>query len=715
MHLSLRASLSGRRAETPSLAAILFAAAWTAAGLAAQTAGSAAAFGPADPVVITGAWTLQPVGATPFDFGSRHVVFTASAAILADGAELRAGRITVSAGAVLTGSVELHATTGGGPFADGDVVIAGTIDASGAAAGHGGEIEVHADGALLVAGSAVLRARPSAGPGRHGGEIELEADGGLTIDAGAEPIDAGSFEDGQTGGSLALTAQGGSSVVCGRALRTVGDAGGAVSVTADGAISLTAPIEARGGSGCALGYSGWGGGGDVSLVSGGELAVSASIDVSGSPCFGIAGDVFATAGGDASFTQLLATGGYFPSSIYVQASGSVHVSGGIDAKGRPGFGFAGRGGYVTVVAGEALEIVGTIDVRGGDDTFDGAVIAGGAALSAGADVDVGPIYADGYIAGDVAVSSAAGDVRTSWIRTTANELPNIGLGGDVTISAWRDAELGPIRTSGSTRPGRILATAGRDLACATMESVAQFVPAADTFILCVAGGRLKLEGPVTYQAFAAAAPSAVLFAGCRVAVEAPVLPSDGANPGAVVRIIAGDVAAISAPISALPGGSVQLTTRLPGAYSPAILPGGSIQPTPIVVHDSLLPPCLALWTASLTAPATAAPGGIYELTAVGKPGSAIFVGVATVSAPASLGAFGFTQLWPAAVVPLADPGILGPALPGSFVGTDGRWTISVQVPPGLGGLVLKAEAFLFDDQALNGLFHQPVVVQTVFL
>ncbi len=713
--LRLASPFRRRSIRSRSWSAVVVWSALSAAGIGAQTAGSASVFGPADPVVISGGWTFLPAGSTPFDFGDRHVVFSASASIVTNGAEIRAGRISLSAGAQLLGSVEMRATTGGGPFADGGVLVDGTIDASGGVGGHGGDIEIDAAGLLHVGGGGVLRARPSAGPGLHGGVITLQADGGLAIDAGATPIDAGAFEDGQTGGSLSLTAAGGSSVVCGRTLRTFGDRGGAVSVSADGSITLQAPIEAHGGAGCALGYSGWGNGGDVTLDAGGDLVVGATIDVSGSPCFGIAGDFQATAGGNASFTQLNATGGYLPSSVFVQASGDVQVSSGIDARGRSGLGFAGRGGYVTVIAGEMLAIVGTVDVRGGHDTFDGAVVAGGVILTAGADLDVGPIDANGYIAGDVALSSTAGDVTTDWIRTTANDLPNIGLGGDVTIAAWRDAELGPINASGSTRPGRIHATAGRDLVCAAMEAVAQFVPPPDTYLHCQAGGLLDLEGPVAYQTFTAASPDAVLFAACRITIAAPVLPFGGANPGCIVRIVAGDVAAISAPVSALPGGTVSLTTRLPAAYSPAYLPGGSILPPPTVVHDALIPPCLAMWTASLAAPATVLPGRVYELTAVGKPLAAIFVGLSTVSLPASLGPYGYTQLWPASVLALADPGILGPPLPGSVVGADGRWTISVLTPPGLAGLVLKAEAFLLDDQALNGLFHQPAAVQTTFL
>lgn len=76
----------------------------------AQIATSAADFGPADPVVVAGAWTLSPPPGVVFDFGARHLIFDGTAVVATNGAELVAHRVTVSAGAALLGAVRLTST-----------------------------------------------------------------------------------------------------------------------------------------------------------------------------------------------------------------------------------------------------------------------------------------------------------------------------------------------------------------------------------------------------------------------------------------------------------------------------------------------------------------------------------------------------------------------------------------------------------------------------
>jgi hypothetical protein len=371
---------------------------------------------------------------------------------------LRAGRITVQVNASITGSVSLETTTGGGPFADGSVLVAGVLNAIGAGAGgDGGEIEIEADGALTVAATGTIVARPLPGAALRGGTIELSGGAGLQILAGPAPLDAGAQEDGQAGGEISLFAGGGSALACARPLRTAGDAGGPVTIVAGGALTLGGSLDARGGTGCIFGYFGWGAGGDVVLSAGADLVVGAPIDVSGSPCFGPSGLLSATAGGSISCAQIVATGGYAPGSIALSAGGDVLVSGGLDAAGRDGFGLAG-----------------------------------------------------------------------------------------------------------------------------------------------------------------------------------------------------------------------------------------------------------------LSAPAQVLPGSTYALTAAGPPNTPLFVALGAALAPAPLGPFGFTQLSPLALLPLADPGVLGAPLPGSATDAEGAWNFAATVPPGLAGLTLYAEALFFDLGAPNGLFHQPPAVATAF-
>jgi hypothetical protein len=277
----------------------------------------------------------------------------------------------------------------------------------------------------------------------------------------------------------------------------------------------------------------------------------------------------------------------------------------------------------------------------------------------------------------------------------------------------RDAAIGQIDAFGSGVPGRVTATVGRHATLLGADLGSQFPPPDDTYLAVVAAGSLDVDGPIVYPSCGGA--DVVQLSACLLRLDAPLTPHGGVNTGATLVLRVGDSLVVAAPLSALPGGSIRVETRLPAPYSPAFEASGSALPAPTVLHLPSLPPCLALGYATLTATPVVPPLGVFEIAVTAPPARLLLLVVGTTPGPWPLGgALGYAQTTPVGFVALADPGVFGPALPGSATDAAGRWTFATPTPPGLSGLALLTEAFVLDLAAPNGLFHQPPAAATVF-
>ena len=263
-------------------------------------------------------------------------------------AELRGVDISINAAG------RINALGGGDDFGgDIDVAatralnIAGNVDASG---GEGGVISLAAGGALSVAANFTVKADATASGG-SGGEITLAADGVVTMDGELSAngrngsADTGAGDGGSidvTGSAIAvprtaarLNAAAGSSdgvggdidlisttgaIDCQGRLEAHGPgvdgSGGSITLDAVGAVSVGGIFNAGGGRD---------GGGDIDLLGGGDLMVSAtaSLSVAGTSS-GDGGDIDADTDGNATLRgELIADGGPTEGGN----GGSVNVSG----------------------------------------------------------------------------------------------------------------------------------------------------------------------------------------------------------------------------------------------------------------------------------------------------------------------------------------------------------------------------------------------------
>jgi hypothetical protein len=385
-----------------------------------------------DPCTVTATKTVTP--GSVLDFGGRtlelsvngklNVSPAGSLTIMAGQLHLGNGRTIVDRGGSVTisttGNIQLDSgsaidtsTTDAGLatitlHADGDLVLNGSLNASGTSGGGGGG-QITADGTNVTVGATVGAA---GGSQSSGGGISLLARALLTVNATLDvsggDLDGGTIElDADSDvvvaaiGKLDVHATGGSGF------------GGTVAVTATGTIDMHGPILGQGASADGFG----GDGAEVGLVAGDRVLVAAPITAFGAVPDGYGGDIDIEAGTDIVQTAL------------IDAKGN-----GVDGAGSVTFSmFAGRD--VTT---------GPIDVSGGS--------SGGGSVDIEA---VGSVTIPGEINADASgTESQAGDV------TIAAEVVTVTATADVHASA--SFVSGNIYVQGCT----VTAVAGSSIACA---------------------------------------------------------------------------------------------------------------------------------------------------------------------------------------------------------------------------------------------------------
>ncbi len=239
-------------------------------------------------------------------------------------------------------------------YATGDIVVDGDgIDVHGGEEGFAGDIDLYADGAVTVA--ADLEAY-----GPDGGDVTMDATVGDIVIAPGTTIDVQARFAGEDGGGVDI------------------DAGGSASIA--GLVKGRASEERRD-----EGPSEFGGtGATFEVIAGGDIDVSAEVDLTGGPS-GEGGEFDLDAGGNVTLSgtvRVPAKGDDYGSgstSISIFAGGTMSISGVIDAFG----GSSGGQPYLESIGD--VTVTGTIDADGGIsggqiDLFgDGAVTIGSTA------------------------------------------------------------------------------------------------------------------------------------------------------------------------------------------------------------------------------------------------------------------------------------------------------------------------------------------------
>jgi len=381
----------------------------------------------ANPCEITTACTV-PAGAT-FDLGNRNLVLknreltvdtgTAPVTIIANDVTLEPGSRIIMKGVSGTfgeggslvieasGAIDIQSqgTSRSRISADanyeagsiallarGNVGVNGTVSANAASLdGFGGTIEIESEnGAVTIAGMGVSAIGGNRGEnGASGGEITISALGNVAVNA---PLDASNGDciacgiHVDSGAGNVTTTQ----VLNVRASGDFGD-GGLVDLTAAGTVTIGGLVqgEARGSGGTEDGEAGTGG--DLSVSAGVDVLVNANLLFSGSAPDGDGGTIDVSAGRD------------------VKAPARADVSTGAT------FGF---GGTIFYVATRDL-VVGDVRVQGG---FGGGDLE---AFAEGAVTVSGPVTASGsFVAGSVAVTGCTISVPAAATISTAG--PSFG-------------------------------------------------------------------------------------------------------------------------------------------------------------------------------------------------------------------------------------------------------------------------------------------------
>ena len=690
-----------------------------ASSINGQNATDVSAFGPAttDPVVISGSWTLSCSSTTSFDFGPREVVFAPGAVVSTGGCTLTAARFVVQAGATIGhGGVVLHTNHLGSPH-DGAVIIAGGLDASGNFVTDGLPIRVVASGTLTVQGTGVVRATAGTDVFPSGGDILLQSSGDLLIDAGA-PIDSSSPSPGGSGGDMTVRSTAGS-VDLRRPILTGAQAfSGSATLIAQLDLTVSGAVDTS--ADPVFGFDPGAAGRIIATATSGAMNVSAPLTANGGGPFGLGHSINLSAAGDIDVTASLTSIGFAfsfgggPRAISLNSDGACTMTGAVNGHGLDNiFGTrGGRGATFSVQSSTSVTISGSIDVRGGSGS-EGYGLGGSVSVQSAGPISVGSVTTDGWPAGPVTIQSGE-TLQTGTITADSIYDPS-GSGGSINLNSGRDALLGFISVRGSVQPGTIVLHAARDLSSdgADASTVLPLTAAPLSYFTATAGRVLETAGPITYSGVAGTPTvDSVRMTACRIRVHGPIGSDLPGLAGGRIQFTAYDRFTTDSAIGAAPNGTVRLTTRLPDPFSPVYETGAVVTPPLDVTHDPALAPCLAIGRASLSAPASVTAGGGYELVLNGRPNRGVLVAVGLHTAQSSLGALGYTQTDLLSALLLADPGLLGPALPGSTTDGDGRWSFATTVPLLAVGFQIHAEAFVFADSAINGFFDQPPAATT---
>lgn len=364
----------------------------------------------------------------------------------------------------------LDVTALGDGVASGRVSLEGTLTATGktggtdTGGGAGGCITITADGSVTSAGAAASINAAGGGPDGDGGEIEITAKRGSVVLNGT--LDTGSAGVESSGGSTTIT--GSRDVTINGLLTSVGGDGGGGEVdlssdTGSVTVSRTASIKVDGSSS--------GAGGAISIESGADGASPRAVVIEGAlsalgGANGGGGGTIELDGGDAvrvaAAATLTANGalGSGPGGTISVAvdSGPALIDGRMSAAGGSP---AGKGGVVSVDAGQRILLTGVTDARGNGG-------GGETGLSSTGAIDV---------RGNILASSTGG--RGGKIQIVSD--------GDVTIAASLIAD-------GAALPGANIDIVGCAVTVCGLDAPA--CPSGGTGILSSLGpeGRNRITG-----------------------------------------------------------------------------------------------------------------------------------------------------------------------------------------------------------------------------
>jgi hypothetical protein len=378
------------------------------------------------------------------------------------------GSLSLSGGPVTVAGDITTAGTGGGASGTVQINSTGSLAVGGIYA-PGASVNLHASGAIDVAGAiqtqgtgSVLASDPtrvqSAGPvtvDSSGGDVRID---GTIAGYGRDAPAAGALAGGN-GAAVAIT---GSDVrtqdiyaTGGGAAAGAPGASSKIEITARGSLQALGRIDASGQSGSA----GTGaGGGQVALNANGPLSIGGDVDVSGGPS--AAGGSITVSGSPVAGDQLLAMGGQGSASVPGGgAGGAIDVTAPAGATlgnllayggGSPGGAAAGSGGTISATSSSGSIATGQVDTGGGYQNSGPGAAGGPITLSAGVDLDVGPVSSNG--------SGAGGSASPPWSGGNAGPLTLRAGTGTLTLGGNATAQGGT--GSGSNAGGALGGSGG---------------------------------------------------------------------------------------------------------------------------------------------------------------------------------------------------------------------------------------------------------------
>ena len=351
----------------------------------------------ADPCQVTTSVSVTP--GSVIDLGTRRLVIANHGTL-----DLQSGTLTLSAG-------ELSVEAGGALKARGNaqdpggkiiavansIMIAGSIDASGA---PGGTVTLTSMGALTLAGPLEVRSRATQDGGGsadlNGTDVTITAMGKINALGGGSDF----------GGDVQISASG-SLVVAGGIDASGGD-GGSIDLIADAAMTINAGVVVK-----ADAMAGGGSGGDITVSATGDLTFGGELSAAGRNG---STDTGAGDGGTVTVEGSSVTAVQATARIDVSAGSPDGIGGDVDVSGIVG----------------AVDYRGTIEAQGPGVDGDGGNIGldAAGALSVGGAIDAGGGRGGG---GGVDLTSAA-DLTVSALAVVSVAASSSGDGGDVDVS-----------------------------------------------------------------------------------------------------------------------------------------------------------------------------------------------------------------------------------------------------------------------------------------
>jgi hypothetical protein len=334
-----------------------------------------------------------------------------------------AGIISLEAtsGALTTG-IPIHATTGGGACGGGEISLSGTtvavsdvVDARGGASASSEAISITAStGSISITGNGRLRSDGIGQPdgfGSDGGGVRLNAAQGVTLSGGT------------------LTATG----------KSPNGAGGELVIVSGGDVQITAPVNLNGGNS--------GAGGDLSITSGGAIDVLADVSAEGGPSAssGGGGSVDLKAAGVVTIGAAIAASATSAGVISIEG-GTVTANGQLTARGN-----RGKGGTMEL-RGCSVSVSGDINVGSLNGGSAGSISVVGSSLSlnAGSSVLAIPCHAMTCIAlqspSGTAIIDPGATVQPAASLVVDPTAPACGAVEQVAASKLTERRCAPLQT-----------------------------------------------------------------------------------------------------------------------------------------------------------------------------------------------------------------------------------------------------------------------------